>query len=173
MSHRVRRDRTTQSLLKPPASHLLAGRLRGGCALLSYSLRVSFVFSSYSLRVLLVYSACLSPLRPRGSRPLPSVPTEVWPSLDCAGLGAMQTNSHFRKHLILAAVRRYRQTLLPLSDLPLWTDPLPSTLPCVRGLTKQEQMVLCIILGLLLTGWAVKSYRAAHPPAPAAEATQP
>jgi hypothetical protein len=31
-------------------------------------------------------------------------------------------------------------------------------------LTKQEQMVLCIILGLLLVGWAVKAYRTAHPP---------
>jgi hypothetical protein len=30
-------------------------------------------------------------------------------------------------------------------------------------LTKQEQMVLCFILGLLLTGWAVKTYRTAHP----------
>ena len=25
-------------------------------------------------------------------------------------------------------------------------------------------MVLCVILGLLLTGWAVKAYRTAHPP---------
>jgi len=32
-------------------------------------------------------------------------------------------------------------------------------------LTKQEQLVLCVVLGLLLMGWAVKSYRAAHPPA--------
>jgi len=31
-------------------------------------------------------------------------------------------------------------------------------------LTKQEQLVLCIVLGLLLVGWAVKTYRAAHPP---------
>jgi len=31
-------------------------------------------------------------------------------------------------------------------------------------LTKQEQLVLCIVLGLLLTGWAVKMYRTAHPP---------
>ena len=30
-------------------------------------------------------------------------------------------------------------------------------------LTKQEQLVLCFILGLLLTGWAVKAYRTAHP----------
>jgi len=34
----------------------------------------------------------------------------------------------------------------------------------VKWLTKQEQLVLCIVLGLLLTGWAVKTYRAAHPP---------
>jgi hypothetical protein len=33
----------------------------------------------------------------------------------------------------------------------------------VSRLTKQEQMVLCIVLGLLLTGWAVKTYRTAHP----------
>ena len=42
-------------------------------------------------------------------------------------------------------------------------------------LTKQEQLVLCIVLGLLLTGWAVKTYRTAHPnagtnPAKAGEA---
>jgi hypothetical protein len=41
----------------------------------------------------------------------------------------------------------------------------------VNYLTKQEQLVLCIVLGLLLTGWAVKTYRAAHPPA--AVAAQP
>jgi hypothetical protein len=35
----------------------------------------------------------------------------------------------------------------------------------VNRLTKQEQLVLCVVLGLLLTGWAIKSYRAAHPPA--------
>jgi hypothetical protein len=40
-------------------------------------------------------------------------------------------------------------------------------------LTKQEQMVLCIVLGLLLTGWAVKTYRTAHPPVAAAQAATP
>jgi hypothetical protein len=40
----------------------------------------------------------------------------------------------------------------------------------VNRLTKQEQLVLCIVLGLLLTGWAVKTYRAAHPaPLPVVE----
>jgi len=34
----------------------------------------------------------------------------------------------------------------------------------VNRLTRQEQLVLCIIVGLLLTGWAVKAYRTAHPP---------
>jgi hypothetical protein len=38
----------------------------------------------------------------------------------------------------------------------------------VKGLTKQEQLVLCIVVGLLLTGWAVKTWRAAHPPPAAA-----
>jgi len=43
----------------------------------------------------------------------------------------------------------------------------------VHGLTKQEQLVLGIILGLFLTGLAVKSYRSAHPPAQVVEAAQP
>jgi hypothetical protein len=38
----------------------------------------------------------------------------------------------------------------------------------VKSLTNQEQLFLCIVLGLLLTGWAVKTWRTAHPPAPAA-----
>ena len=36
-------------------------------------------------------------------------------------------------------------------------------------LTKQEQLVISIIIGLLLVGWAVKTYRTANPPEPAAE----
>lgn len=31
-------------------------------------------------------------------------------------------------------------------------------------LTKQEQTVLILVIFLLLTGWAVKAYRTAHPP---------
>jgi len=38
----------------------------------------------------------------------------------------------------------------------------------MNHLTKQEQMFLIVVLGLLLTGWAVKTYRTAHPPAPVA-----
>jgi hypothetical protein len=40
-------------------------------------------------------------------------------------------------------------------------------------LTKQEQMVLCIVLLLLLTGWAVKTYRVAHPPVAAVQSAKP
>jgi len=36
-------------------------------------------------------------------------------------------------------------------------------------LTRQEQLVLCVVLGLLLTGLTVKLYRTAHPPATATE----
>jgi hypothetical protein len=43
----------------------------------------------------------------------------------------------------------------------------------VKGLTKQEQLVLCIVLGLLLTGWAVKAYRAAHPPQSVTQPAKP
>jgi hypothetical protein len=39
----------------------------------------------------------------------------------------------------------------------------PATLPGVmKRLTKQEQFVLCAVLGLLLVGLAVKVYRAGH-----------
>ncbi len=30
--------------------------------------------------------------------------------------------------------------------------------------TKQERLVFLVAIGLLLTGWAVKFYRTAHPP---------
>jgi hypothetical protein len=43
----------------------------------------------------------------------------------------------------------------------------------VNRLTKQEQLVLCIIIGLLLLGWTVKIYRTAHPPNLAAEKSKP
>lgn len=40
-------------------------------------------------------------------------------------------------------------------------------------LTKQEQLVLCVVLGLLLTGWLVKTYRTAHPPVIATQPATP
>jgi hypothetical protein len=44
----------------------------------------------------------------------------------------------------------------------------------VKSLTKQELLVLCVVVSLLLTGWAVKVYRAAHPaPVPAAQQSRP
>ena len=36
-------------------------------------------------------------------------------------------------------------------------------IPGVNRLTRQEQLVLCSVLGLLLVGLAVKTYRASHP----------
>ena len=49
----------------------------------------------------------------------------------------------------------------------------PVTLLRVNRLTKQEQLVLCAVLGLLLVGLAVKVYRAGHAmPAPAETAQQ-
>jgi len=40
----------------------------------------------------------------------------------------------------------------------------PAIFKNVNRLTKQEQLVLCLVIGLLLTGWAVKWFRTAHPP---------
>jgi hypothetical protein len=40
-------------------------------------------------------------------------------------------------------------------------------------LTRQEQLVLCIVAGLLLTGWVVKWYRAAHPAPAAVQSAKP
>ncbi len=40
-------------------------------------------------------------------------------------------------------------------------------------LTKQEQLVLSIVLGLLLIGWMVKAYRTTHPPTVAVQAAKP
>ncbi len=36
------------------------------------------------------------------------------------------------------------------------------------NLTRQEQGVLAVVLGLVLVGLVVKAWRTAHPPAPAA-----
>ena len=43
----------------------------------------------------------------------------------------------------------------------------------MNRLTKQEKTVLCIVLGLLLTGWAVKTYRAAHPSTAVIQSAKP
>ena len=40
-------------------------------------------------------------------------------------------------------------------------------------LTKQEQLVLGLVVALLLIGWAVKAYRTAHPPEQAQKVAKP
>lgn len=46
-------------------------------------------------------------------------------------------------------------------------------LTIMNWLTKQEQWVLCIVIGLLATGLLVKFYRAAHPPAEVGQSAKP
>jgi len=48
---------------------------------------------------------------------------------------------------------------------PLLSGGDHAILPPVLRLTKQEQLVLCVVLSLLLVGWAVKAWRTAHPSA--------
>ena len=46
-------------------------------------------------------------------------------------------------------------------------------IPGVKWLTKQEQLVLTVVIGLLLTGWAVRTYRTAHPTVAARQPAKP
>jgi len=41
----------------------------------------------------------------------------------------------------------------------------------VKGMTRQEQLVVFAIIGLLLLGLAVKTWRTAHPPTPVVQKT--
>jgi len=43
----------------------------------------------------------------------------------------------------------------------------------MNWLTKSEQKVLMLILGLLLVGWGVKVWRTAHPPTVAVQPVKP
>ena len=52
-------------------------------------------------------------------------------------------------------------------------EPFYGYIQDVNRLTKQEQLVLCIVLGLLLTGLAVKTYREAHPSPTAGQLAKP
>jgi hypothetical protein len=42
----------------------------------------------------------------------------------------------------------------------------------MKHLTREQQKVLAVILCLLLTGWAIKTWRLAHPHPPAPAANQ-
>ena len=57
----------------------------------------------------------------------------------------------------------------PAATELLLIGPIYASLTTVNRLTRREQMVLIIVVGLLLVGWAVKSYRVAHPPRYAVE----
>jgi hypothetical protein len=39
----------------------------------------------------------------------------------------------------------------------------PHYIDCVSRLTKNEQLVVCVVAGLLLIGWVTKAWRNAHP----------
>jgi hypothetical protein len=43
----------------------------------------------------------------------------------------------------------------------------------MNWLTKQEQMIICLVIGLLVTGLAVKYYRTAHPATTSSQPAKP
>ena len=51
--------------------------------------------------------------------------------------------------------------------------PLARYIAGMKWLTKQEQIVLCIVIGLLLTGLLVKYYRHSRPAATIAQSAKP
>jgi hypothetical protein len=43
----------------------------------------------------------------------------------------------------------------------------------MKWLTQQEKLIICLVIGLLLTGLAVKYYRAAHPASTSSQPAKP
>ena len=43
----------------------------------------------------------------------------------------------------------------------------------MNWLTKQEQMIICLVVGLLVTGLTVKYYRTAHPATTSSQPVKP
>jgi hypothetical protein len=60
-----------------------------------------------------------------------------------------------------------------LPAVPLAENGLSRYIAVVNHLTKQEQLVIWIVLGLLVTGGLVKIYRATHPAAAAIQTAKP
>ena len=48
-----------------------------------------------------------------------------------------------------------------------------SYIATMNWLTKQEQLIICLVIGLLVTGLAVKFYRAAHPAVTGSQPAKP
>jgi len=57
--------------------------------------------------------------------------------------------------------------------VPLAENGLCHYIGGVNHLTKQEIFVICIVSGLLVTGWFVKGYRASHPAATPVQTARP
>jgi len=64
-------------------------------------------------------------------------------------------------------------SLLLEQNSRLLARPAEPILHAMLRLTKQEQLVLCVVLSLLLVGWAVKSWRTAQPSERPVEQTGP
>jgi hypothetical protein len=61
----------------------------------------------------------------------------------------------------------------PLPFAPLAENAFSHYIAGVNHLTKQEIFVICIVSGLLVTGWCVKVYRNAHPVATPVQNARP
>jgi hypothetical protein len=65
-----------------------------------------------------------------------------------------------RAGLLSSPARHCGETGCCINSTSVWK----ARAPTMKYLTKEQQKVLCVILFLLLTGLAVKTWRTTHPP---------
>jgi hypothetical protein len=69
---------------------------------------------------------------------------------------------------------KVEESALPWAQIPsLFISGCEARLKPVNFLTKQQQVVLCVVVVLLLTGLAVKIYRTSRPPVRLTPAVSP
>ena len=60
-----------------------------------------------------------------------------------------------------------------LKPAPLAESPFYRYLVPMSWLTQQEKLIICLVIGLLVTGLAVKYYRTAHPAPTSSQSSKP
>jgi hypothetical protein len=79
----------------------------------------------------------------------------------------------FRPPPLLQAHQWQGESGFVSSNLLVWNFAICRYIGWVKNLTKQEQFVLCVVMLLLLTGWAVRVYRVSHAPVAANSQQRP
>jgi hypothetical protein len=75
----------------------------------------------------------------------------------------------------LTDVPAWNQFCVIINGKPRWLaeSRFASYIAAMNWLTKQEQLIICLVISLLVTGLAVKYYRAAHPAVTSSQPVKP